>query len=59
MTSTNKLAIWRECVSEYYKQKGESYKVPKKGTPAYAAIKKEFERRTKCKKCKTSCTCSK
>ena len=61
---SEKLAIWRECCSYYYKSKNEKFKIPKKGTEAYIAIKRDFDCRTGdsmkclgCKKVRTKCKC--
>lgn len=57
------LELWRETVSDYYKNKGKTFHVPKKGTDDYDKIKKIYDKRrgkaVKCKKCKKACCCCK
>ncbi len=42
-----KLALWRESIKEYCNHKNIPYKVPKKGTKDYTAIKKIFAKKCK------------
>ncbi len=42
-----KLKLWTQSIKEYSAAKGIPYKVPKKGTPAYAAIKKIYVKKCK------------
>lgn len=64
--SNASLTRWRMCVHDYYKNKGEPYKIPRKGTKDYEEIKKiyskgENEQTTKkcvnCKSYKCRCKC--
>ena len=59
--SNSSLTQWRKCVEDYYKNKGESYKIPRKGTKDYDEIKKIYSKaqpKEKCVKCKSyQCRC--
>ncbi len=44
-----KLKLWTESIKEHCAKKKVAYKVPRKGTADYAAIKKIYTR--KCKSC--------
>lgn len=68
------LKLWQESINQYYTSKGTSYKVPKKGTDDYTAIKRIYDKKrggkteekkpeTKTKKknceCNYACSCEK
>ena len=68
--SNKSLELWRDSVNEYYSKKGMTYKIPKRGTAEYIAIKKIYEAKksahlgkkgkyTKSWKCKCPCKCPK